>query len=243
MYLCCHRYRNKEVEEQRYAARDKPGRDAEGRSRPLIIEHDHGFRPHGNHSLDRFDKHRDHSSAVGRRSFHPAERYRTPEDGSDLREDASEGRDDGRTSSYPETRRNPVQQGGKSTAMPSKQKGKSSFQAREQGGRAGPPRSLSLEASHGFSDPSHQEQRSECRPFVKDNFKNPIRPEETRAEPWTDHRARSLDRPPPDPDSHPKTPHRRTAEWNGPKSNKVTVVAEETLTIKVDMNQPVNKNR
>lgn len=249
MYLCCHRYRNKEVEEQHYAPRDKFGRDAEGSSGPLIIEHDHGFRPHGNPPRERFDEQRDHGSAVGRtRSFHPAERYRISEDKSDLREDASGRRGDGRTSSYPDTRRNPVQQGRKSTVMDSKHKGKTSFHPRAEGGGAGAARSHALESSHGFADLPHQEQSSECPPFLEENYKNPIctkasRHEETRSEPWTEHRARSLDRPPPDSGLDPKMPRQRMTEWNRPKSKKVTVIAEETLTIKVDMNQPVNKNR
>lgn len=249
MYLCCRRYRNKEVEEHHYAPRDKFGRDAEGSSGPLIIEHDHGFRPRRNPSRERFDAHRDHGSAVGRtRSFHPAERYRMSGDRSDLREDESGRRGDGGTSSFPEASRNPVQQGRKSTMMHSKHKGKTGFHARAQGGRVGPPSSQALESSRGFPDLPQQEQRAECQPFIEENYKNPsstkaVRHEETRSKPWTGHRARSLEGPPPDVDLDPKMPRQRMTEWNHPKPKSMTVIAEETLTIKVDMNQPVSKNR
>lgn len=249
MYLCCRRYRNKEVEEHRYAPRDKFGRDAQGSSGPLIIEHDHGFRPPRNPSRERFDARRDHGSAVGRtKSFPPAERYRMSEDRPDLRKDESGRRDDGGTSSYPETRRNPVQQGRKGSVMHSKHKGKTSFQARAPGGRAGAASSPALESSRGFPDLPHREQRVECRPFIEENYMNPtgtkaIRPEETRSKAGPDHRARSLEGPPADSDLDPKMPRQRMTEWNHPKSKSMTVVAEETLTIKVDMNQPVNKNR
>lgn len=248
VYLCCRRYRDKELEEQHYAPRDTFGRDAEGRSGPLIIEHDHGFRPRGSPSRGRFNEHRDRASAAGRtRSFHPAERYRMSEDGSDVREDASGRRDDGRTSSYPETRRNPVQ-GRRSSLMQSKQKGESSFHARAEGGGAAPPWSHALEPAHGFPDRPHQEQRSKCRPFLEENYKNAVSTtavgqEEARSGPWTERRARSLDGPPPDIDLDPKMPRQRMTEWNRPKPKNVTMIAEETLTIKVDMNQPANTNR
>lgn len=248
LYLCRHRYRNKEFGEQLYAARDTFGRDAEGSSGPLIVEHDHGFRSHGNPPRERFDQHQDHGSAVARtRSFHPAERYRTSGDKSDVREVSGGRRDDGRTSSYTETKWNPVQQGGKSTVMHTKYRGRSSFHTRAQGGRTGAPRNHTLEPSHGFSH-LPQEQDSESGPFVEENYQNPIsakavRQEESGTEAWTEHRARSLDGPPPHIDLDPKMPRQRMTEWNHPKSKNVTVIAEETLTIKVDMNQPVKKSR
>lgn len=237
MYLCCHRYRNKEVEEHPHAPRDTFGRDAEGRSGPLIIEHDHGFRPRRNPSWERFDEQPDRGSAVGRaRSFHP-ERNRMSGGRSDLREDASGRQGDGRAPSYPEPRRNLEQEGRKSSAMHSKHKGRAA------GGRAGAPRSL--EPSHGFLD-LHPEPRPERRPFGEENHQNPIGTkavgqEEPGGEPWTEHRARGPDPPPPDAD--PKAPRQRTTEWKRPQPKSVTVIAEETLTIKVDMNQPASKNR
>lgn len=137
-----------------------------------------------------------------------------------------------------------MQAAGKSTAMHSKHKGKSGFQPRAQGGGAAPPRSPAPESSRGF--PSLPPQRSEPRPFVEENHKNPVstkavRQEGSGGEAWAEHRARGLDGAPPDMD--PKMPRQRMTEWNRPKSQNVTVIAEETLTIKVDMNQPVNKNR
>lgn len=238
MYLCCHRYRNKEFEEQHHGPRDKFGRDAHGSLGPLIIEHDHGFRPHRKLGRERFEEHRGHGSDDGRpRSSHPAERFRVSER-SDSWEDVSGRQDDGRSSSYPDTRRNPEQPGRANTGAYGKHKGKSSLQGRGRGGRGGALRSQ--EASHGFPDP-HQEPRSEGRPFREDT--DAVRHEEPKAEPWTSHRSRSLEPPPPDTDPDPKMPRQRMLEWNRPKSKNMTVVTGETLTIKVDMSRPVKKNR
>ncbi|TWW70639.1 hypothetical protein D4764_17G0001220 [Takifugu flavidus] len=246
-----HGYRNKAFEEQRYAARDTFGRDARASSGPIIIEHDHGFRPHRKLSRGRSSERQDHGSDGGRpRGAHQAERYRMSGDRLDLWEDASGRRDDGRAFRYPDPRRNPAHHGTPNAGMLGKQKGKSGFQGRAQGGRAGPhgiqPRMP--ESSHGFPDVPQQEQSSEGQAFTEDHYKNPNsaeaeRHEDGRAQPWMSRRSRSLEPSPPAIDLDPKMPRQRMLERNRAKPKNVTVVAEETMTIKVDMKRPVSKDR
>lgn len=57
------------------------------------------------------------------------------------------------------------------------------------------------------------------------------------------HTSRSLEPSPPAIDLDPKMPRQRMLERNRAKPKKVTVVAEETLTIKVDMKRPVSNHR
>lgn len=247
VYLCRHRYRNKEIEEQLYAPGDKCGRDAGGSSGPLIIEHDHGFRPHGKLSRAQSREHQDHGSDAGRpRSSHPAERYRAPEDGPRPWEDASGRRDDGRSFRYPETRRNAAHPGATSAGAYGKPKGKAGFQS----GRAGPHgiQARVQEPPRGFPDVPHQEQRSEGQAFAEDNPKSAKsaeagRHEESRTEPWLSHRSRSRERSPPAIDLDPKMPRGRMLERNRAKPKNEPAVPEETLTIKVDMKRPVSKDR
>lgn len=248
MHLCRHRYRNKAFEEQHYAARDTFGRGARASSGPIIIEHDHGFRPHRKLSRGRSTEHQDHGPDGGRpRSAHQAERYRMSGDRLDLWEDASGRRDDGRSFRYPDTRWNAAHQ---NAGMYGKQKGKGGFQGRAQSGRAGPhgiqPRMQ--EPSHGFPDVPQQEQSSEGQAFTEENYKNANsaeaeRHDGSRTEPWTSHRSRSPEPSAPAIDLDPKMPRQRMLERNRAKPKNMTVVAEETMTIKVDMKRPVSKDR
>lgn len=140
-----------------------------------------------------------------------------------------------------------MQDGRTNAMMFGKQKGKTGFDARARMGRPGPHRiqNRMQESSHGFLDAPHQEQSSACQPFMEDKYKNPDseRHEETRSKPWISHRSRSLERSMPNIDLDPKMPRQRMLEWNCRKPKNVSVIAEETLTIKVDMTRPMNKNR
>lgn len=76
-----------------------------------------------------------------------------------------------------------------------------------------------------------------------DDYKDGVGTEDARSEPWTSHRSRSRERPPHDADLDPKRPRQWTSDWERPKSQNMTTVTEETLTIKVDMTRPASKNR
>lgn len=171
-------------------------------------------------------------------------------DRSDLWEEEGGRRDDGRSFRYPDTRRNPAHHGTPNAGMYGKHKGKSGFPGRAQSGRAGPrgtqPRVQ--ESPRGFPDAPQREQRSEGRAFAGDDYKNPNGPEaerhdDSRTEPWMGRASRSLEPSPPAIDLDPKMPRQRMLERNRAKPKKVTVVAEETLTIKVDMKRPVSNHR
>lgn len=131
--------------------------------------------------------------------------------------------------------------------MYGKLKGKSGFRGRAPSGRAGPhgiqPRMQ--ESPHGFPDVPRQEQSSEAQAFTEDTYKNAKaeRHQDSRTEPWMSHRSRRLEPSPPAIDLDPKMPRQRMLERNRAKPKNVTVVAEETMTIKVDMKRPVSSDR
>ncbi|XP_044031931.1 BCLAF1 and THRAP3 family member 3 isoform X2 [Siniperca chuatsi] len=191
------------------------------------------------------------------------ERFKTSDSRLDDREDARERhcQDNWRDSNYHEARRsptpqdrpNPVRYGNRDGPVnhrgrggPRPARGQAS---RSQGGRTGPPRNqLRLQqSSQGYQDLPHEEQRPGYRPFREDSYENPIEgepdwAEKDRLQQWKRDRPGSLDRHLPRVDLDPKMPRQRVRGWNDQKNNNMTVVTEETLTIKVDMSRPVNQN-
>lgn len=93
-----------------------------------------------------------------------------------------------------------------------------------------------LVQNQGERAPPHNHQRlqhQEHRPPREGGAK--------RGAAWRD-RPPAADRPPPR-DLDPKMPRQREQDWKEQKSEDMTIVTEETLTIKVDMSRPVNRSR
>lgn len=267
LLLCCHRYRNEEdFGKQRYSVdtpRNRFGGDTHEslprggirHSGPLVIEHDHGIThtkepPRWEQFHDRRDQDPDFDRQRSPRPVGSSqERFRTSDSRLDDREDAR-GRhfqDDWREADYHETRRSPVPQDRPNTMKYGNHRGRFGH---GQGGRTGPHRNQPRiqQSSQGYQDLPHEEQRPGYRPFREDCYENPIegeadRAEETRPQQWKRDRPGSLDRHLPKIDLDPKMPRQRMHGWNDQKTNNMTIVMEETLTIKVDMSRPVNKNR
>ncbi|KAM6900095.1 uncharacterized protein FYW49_016640 [Xenentodon cancila] len=112
------------------------------------------------------------------------------------------------------------------------------------GGRTRHPRTRPhmQESTQGYKDLSHEDQR----PFMEE-FHGPMEEEanwneEDQRKQWEQPRSGSLDRYHRRDESKPKTSHQKGREWNDQKANAMTVVTEETLTIKVDMSRPVNQS-
>ncbi|XP_059182800.1 BCLAF1 and THRAP3 family member 3 [Centropristis striata] len=238
-------------------------------SGPLVIEHDHGITDHieptqwkqfgGRRDLD--------PDFVRQRSPRPMgssqERFRDTDSRLDDREDAR-GRhfqDNLRDKNYNETRRNPTPQdrpnhmryGNRDGPVNHRGRGgprpaRGQF-SRGQGGRNGPPRNQPrlLQPAKGYQELPREEQRPGYRPFREDSFEDPIDgepdwAEEDRLQKWEPRRSGSLDRHSQRDDLDPKMPRQRERGWSNQKSNNTAIETEETLTIKVDMSRPVNKN-
>lgn len=238
-------------------------------SGPLVIEHDHGITDSREPSRwEQFGDRRDLDPDFNRqRNPRPMgssqERFRTSDSRLDDREDVR-GRhfqDNWRDSNYHETRRNPAPQDRPNPVRYGNRDGPVNHRGRGgphpargqfshgHGGRTGPPRNQPpLQSSQGYQDLSHEEQRLGYRPIRKDCYEDPIEvepdwAEEDRPHQWEPHRPGSLDRHQQRNDLDPKMPRQRERGLNDQKNNNMTVVTEETLTIKVDMSRPVNKNR
>lgn len=99
------------------------------------------------------------------------------------------------------------------------------------------------ETPQGYQDLPHEEQR----PF-REEFHGPVEDrlgwaEEDRFKQWEPDRPGQLDQYHRMDDLNPKIPRQREHEWSDQQASSMTVVTEETLTIKVDMSRPVNQNR
>ncbi|XP_070842104.1 BCLAF1 and THRAP3 family member 3 [Chaetodon trifascialis] len=251
--------------------RDRFGGDTEGtvphgdirHSGPVIIEHDHGFTDSRELSRwDQFDRRRD-PDFDRQRSPRPKsssqERFRTSDGRSDDWK-ASRGRhfqDNWRDSSYREIRKSPTPQDRPNPVRYSNRDGPVSHRGRGgprpergrashgQGGRTGPHRKQPRlqQSSHGYQGLPHEEQGLGYQPFSEEGYEDPIEgkadwAEDTRPQQWKHDRPGNLAR---HLDLDPKMPRQRMCGWNDPKNDNVTAVAEETLTIKVDMSRPVNQ--
>ncbi|KAM6971299.1 uncharacterized protein LKV04_016940 [Tautogolabrus adspersus] len=234
-------------------------------SGPLIIEHDHGITDRREPSQwEKFEDRRDVDPDFDRqRSRCPMgfsqERFRASESRLEDRDTRPHfSQDNRRDSNYhgsartPEKRPSPVSYGSRDSTV--NHRGRGAFRpargraGRGQFGRTGLPRNQP-HLQHSFQsdqDNRNQVPRQRSQPFRGD-YEDPIKQEpnwaeEDRPPGWKADRPASLDRNPVTIDLDPKMPRKRLREWNEQKTNNMTAVAEETLTIKVDMSQPVNKN-
>lgn len=277
LLLCHHRYRNEEdFGGQGYsveAPRDGFGGGTRGNqplgdtrhSGPLVIEHDHGKELP---QWERFAERRDFDREFDRqRSPRPGgssqELFRKSGSRSDDREDPREHhyQDNSGESHYYETRRSPVPQDKQNAARYGNQSGPVNHRgsggthpARKrynpsQTGRPGQPRSHPRlqQASQGYQDLPHEEQRQGYRHFREDDDDaiedEPSWAEKGKFQQWEQDRARSVEQPRGRPDLDPKMPRQRQRGWSDQQTNNVTVLTKETLTIKVDMSRPVNQSR
>nr|XP_020513717.1 BCLAF1 and THRAP3 family member 3-like isoform X1 [Labrus bergylta] len=233
-------------------------------SGPLIIEHDHGITDRRDPSpWEKFEDRRDLDPGLDRqRSPCPTgfsqERFRASESRLQDRDTRPHFlQDNRRDSSYhgsartPEKRPSPVNYGSRDSTM--NHRGRGAFRpargraSRGQFGRTGLPRNQP-HLQHSFQvdqDNRNEGPRQRSQPFRGD-YEDPIKQEPNWAEEdgppgWKADRSGSLDRSPVTIDLDPKMPRQRLREWNKQKTKNMAV-AEETLTIKVDMSQPVNKN-
>uniref|UniRef100_UPI0037E8CBAB BCLAF1 and THRAP3 family member 3 isoform X1 n=1 Tax=Semicossyphus pulcher TaxID=241346 RepID=UPI0037E8CBAB len=237
-------------------------------SGPLVIEHDHGITGRRETSpWEQCDNRGELDPDFDRqRSPRPMrssqERFRTSESRLEDREDtrARHFQGDWRDSSYHDSRRTPTQQE-KPNPMsytgrgsPMNHRGRGGFRPsrgrvnRGRFGRTGPPRNQPhlQQSSQVYQDHQDEEPRQRYQSFREDyedpNEGEPDWAEEDRLEEWKQDRPGSLVRHPQEIDLDPKMPRQRLQGWKDRKTNNMTVVTEETLTIKVDMSQPVNKN-
>ncbi|XP_029979643.1 BCLAF1 and THRAP3 family member 3 isoform X2 [Sphaeramia orbicularis] len=264
--------KEEEFGEQRYSVetpRDGFAGDAQGKilhSGPLVVEHDHGIDNRDALRQEHFSSRRDHDFNLNRQrspyqvDSRMQEHFRKPNSRLDEWEDTSGDhfQDTWKDPNYHEARRSPLQQdrpnpmryakqnspmnhGGRSDAFPAK--------GRFNRGRNGPPRGPQLfhQSSQEYQKPLPEQQRPAYQPLREDRYKEmseeePNWEERGRFQPWGGDRPASADRHLPREDLDPKMPRSRERGWNNPKANSMTVVSEETLTIKVDMSRPVNQN-
>ncbi|KAM4606669.1 uncharacterized protein ACJ7VT_016837 [Polymixia lowei] len=231
----------------------------EGRSSgPLVVEHDHGITNHrGLPQWEPFVDSRDHNPDFDREG-HPRQTVSSQEHfrKSNSRLDAKE-----------ETRGRPVHDGVRRSPMqqdrtssvgfanrggPMNHRGRGSTNPARgrmnpgRGGRmvTGPPRNHS--SLQQFPQ-GHQNQRHGYRPMEENRHMEPRQEEpdwteETKLKQWECDRPGGTDRHLPRVGLDPKMPRHRARNWKSQQITTETVVSEETLTIKVDMNRPVNKN-
>nr|XP_046226700.1 bcl-2-associated transcription factor 1 isoform X1 [Scatophagus argus]XP_046226701.1 bcl-2-associated transcription factor 1 isoform X2 [Scatophagus argus] len=232
-------------------------------SGPLIIEHDHGIKhrrePSRCEQLDdhrdlEYDRHRSPRPGSSQEHFRASDsRLHDHEDARGWHfEDNWRGTNyrETRGSPTPEDRPNPMRFGYRDG--PVNHRGRSSPRSARghgQGGRTGPHRNQQplRQSSQGYQDVPHEEQRLVYRPLKEDCYENPSEretdwAEETRLQQRKLDRPGSLDRHLPKIDLDPKMPRQRGRRWSDQKTNNVTTVTEETLTIKVDMSRPINQN-
>lgn len=266
--LCRHRCRNEEnFGEQRYSldtARDGFVGDRQGSIRkkePLVFEHDHGIT--NSRKLPRWEQERggldpnlEHQRNPRVMGLHTSQEVvRTSDHRSNVQEDTRRFQDQNnlKNSNYLKTRRSPVQQDRQNPVRPGNRDGPTNHKrktgpqpAREtldygEEGRAGQARNQPrFQQRH--QDPPREEQRTGYRSLRE----GPVEQGHHWAEEqrhWEHVKSESVDQQPARVGSDPKMPHKMQREWNDEKMNTMTVVAEETLTVKVDMSQPVNRNR
>ncbi|CAJ1081740.1 LOW QUALITY PROTEIN: BCLAF1 and THRAP3 family member 3-like [Xyrichtys novacula] len=234
-------------------------------SGPVVIEHDHGISDRRQPShWEHFNTRGDHDSDFDRqRSPRPVSSSQERSRMSERLESRVDTRPhnfqvDWRNSDYNESRRapekrpSPMSYGARDSPM--KHRGRGGFRPargranRGQFGKTGPPRNQFHlhQSSQGYKDYPEKDLRPGYQP-VRDDYEDPVEAEpnwveEDRVQVWKQERPRSLDRNPPVVDLDPKMPRQRLREWKDQKMNNSTAVSEETLTIKVDMSQPVHKN-
>lgn len=248
--------------------RGGPPRGGFQHSRPFVIDHNHrrmdGDGPSWWKPLD--SRHERSPDFDRQRSPHPMnssqDRSRTPNSRTNAREDTrgSPFRDNWRDSDYHDNRRSPPPQDRSNSMMygnrggPPNKRGMNNSRPdrdrfdRNQRGKMGPQKSQ----SH-FQQPQQryqdvQQQRPLYRGQREDGCDDAINEEpnwakEDRLQQWEPDRPGGLNRQPPRANLDPKMPHQREQGWTDQKSNNMTVVTEETLTIKVDMSRPVSQKR
>ncbi|XP_012706700.2 BCLAF1 and THRAP3 family member 3 isoform X1 [Fundulus heteroclitus] len=173
------------------------------------------------------------------------ERFRTSASRPIDREDSRGAHfpDDSRDSHYQEPRRSPNTERYGNPGAPANYRGRGRGRY-NQGprGRGGLQRNQPR-----YQDAPQGEPRRGYTP-IRDEYREPAEKvpawedEEDFPPQWTHGRSRSLDRSLPRDHPDPKGPAQRNRGWNDPQTDNVTVITEETLTIKVDMSRPVNKN-
>ncbi|XP_029282238.1 BCLAF1 and THRAP3 family member 3 [Cottoperca gobio] len=250
---------------------DTQGSLPRGNTRPsgaLAIEHDHGTAdgrqpPRWEQLSSRGDPDFDRQRSP-RPTGSSQERSRPSDSRSDDREDArgrhfqdvwkeSNSNDhETRRNPAPQERPNPARYGNRDCPVNHRGRGgphpaRGQF-SRGQGGQTAPPRNQPRlqQSSKGYQDLPHEAQRPVYRPFREDSYEDPVEEEPDWAEEvkpphWEPHRPVSVDRRLQRDDLDPKMPRQRERGWNG-QNNHMSAVTEETLTIKVDMSRPVNKN-
>lgn len=231
----------------------------------LVIEHGHGIHHHREPSrLERFNGRGDRGDRGPDMDQHRSprpmgssqERYRTANSRLDELKDGR-GRhfqDNRREDDCHGPRRSPPPRNGPHPMKYGYHRGRGfPRQPRGRDGGIGPYRNqLSIrQPSQGYQDHHKEEQRPGYQlhqPFRDEDHEDPAKEEAgwaegTRSHQWKHDRPRSLDRHLPNVDVHPKMPRQRMHGPNGQTAKNMTVVKEETLTIKVDMTQHTNKNR
>ncbi|XP_017296068.1 BCLAF1 and THRAP3 family member 3 isoform X1 [Kryptolebias marmoratus] len=213
-----------------------PGKDL------LVVEHDHGIAggrnaPQFNEFEDRRHFERDFDRRRSPRLMGSSqERFRSPGGRLDNREERH-FQDNSRDSNYRETRRSPntMRYGNQDGPTGSRGRWRSN---QGQGGGFEPPRNRQR-----YQNLPHDEQRTNYQPF-RENFKDlsekePNWADEDRRPEWEDNRARSSERNLRRNDLGPNMSGQ--SRWEDQSNENVTVITEETLTIKVDMSQPANQ--
>lgn len=234
-------------------------------SGPVVIEHDHGILDRREASQwgdsdRRRDRDPDFDRQRGPRPMSSSqERFRTAESRLEEQEDTRSHhfQDDWRSSNEnrrtSEERPSPMSYGSRDSSM--NHRGRGGFRSprgrvnRGQYGKSGPARNQPHlhQSAQGYQDYPEGKSRPGFQP-AREVYEDPVEAEpgwaeENRLQEWKQERPGSLDRNSPIVDLDPKMPRQRLREWNDQKSNNMAVAAEETLTIKVDMSQPVHKNR
>ncbi|XP_071760497.2 uncharacterized protein LOC139915705 [Centroberyx gerrardi] len=239
-------------------------------SGPLVVEHDHGIaKGRGPPRWEQFDSREDRNPDFDResrpRQAGSQERFRKSNSRSDVREE-TRGRhiQDGRRDIGCETRRSPMLQdraspmGFADRAGPMNHRGRSG--PRPARGRANRGRGGRTETAPHRNHPRLQQfpqrrqdlpqehQRQGYRPAEEDRYADPLEEESSWGEEaslrqWDRDRPGGLDQHLPRNDLDPKMPRQREGSWTvQQETNEMTVVSEETLTIKVDMSRPANQN-
>ncbi|KAF7654405.1 hypothetical protein LDENG_00069850 [Lucifuga dentata] len=237
-------------------------------SRPIVIDHDHGM-TNSRAQWEQFDDlvpdDFDRQSRPHQRGS-SQERFRNSNSRSDIPEGMREHFQDSWRGSGREARISPVQQDrtnpmgfvkrngpmnhrGRSGPHPAK--GRFSRGQSERPGM-GQPRThphfpQSPQRHYDTQDLPHEHQRQGYRPHEDDCYEGPIAEEPDweeggRPQQWERDRPGSMERQTPRDELDLKMPHQRQRSWDNQDTNNMTVVTEETLTIKVDMSRPVNQN-
>lgn len=227
-------------------------------SGPFAVERDHGSAPDRKRYDDRrhpdFDRQRSPPAVSSSQ-----ERFTASHNRFDDREGARRPHPQGnwREAKYSEGRCTPTSQdetnsmgcGSQEGPMNHRDRGsplstRGSF-GRGHGGRPGPNRNhhQSQRSPQGYQGPPHEERRQDYRPFRSDNGNHKEEAgwtQENRPQ-WKADRSGSLNRPVFKTRVDSTVPCARQRGWTEQKSTAAKT--EETLTIKVDMSQPLNQSR